>query len=146
MIGNRFKLKMDKIFEILTDINEEGEDVRELWDEIFRYSNENKDSAHNLIIGVPQKGDTVLWQELINKEGKTMGFAEHTVCYQPATTTHMSRTVITAIAIIDIKNDKFGGNAQVESGGVGYESVIIRLRANFWRRMSFQVIVIGKYL
>ena len=130
---------------ILAEIKQEVEDVPELWDEIFPYSND-KVSAHNLIIEVPQNGDTVLWQELINKESETMDFAELTVYYPPANSTHMSWAVITDILIIYIKIDDFGGNAMVESGGVGFESVMIRLRANFWRRMSFQVIVIGKYL
>lgn len=136
---------MEKIYEILTDFNDE-EDVRDLWEEIFHLSDGNKYSAHNLIMGFPQKGDTILWQQMISKVPNTMGWATDTICYPPEQTNHLPDAVITGIAVIDVKNDKKGGTAEIKSGGVGAQSVKIRLNASFWRGISFQVIIIGKYL
>ena len=136
---------MEKIFEILTDFKDE-EDVRDLWDEIFRYTNDNKYSAHNLIVGFPKNGDTILWQQLVSKQSNTMGWHKHTITYPPENCTNPGKAIITGIAVIDVKNDGNGGTPEIKSGGVGSEFASIRLTAEFWRGISFQVIIIGRYL
>ena len=98
------------------------------------------------ILGVPQKGDILLWQEMVNKHDTVLGFTAHTLYYPPENSTHNKRAVINCLAIMDIKGDEMGGVADIVSGGVGAESVTIQMTSRYSRRMKFQVFIIGKYI
>ena len=117
--------------------------VPQLWNIICSHSTDLR--AHNLVLGIPGSGDTILYQHIISRNFQPFVRRSEIISYPPNGNKLLKRAIITGIAVIDTKRNGQGGEAVIEGGGVGAAFVDIKLISEVFKGFSFMVLIVGKY-
>ena len=97
------------------------------------------DGRHNLSLGTSTSKDVILYTENKHKDNKFMDTVSHTFSYKCK-----KGEEITAVLAEDQCKDDTGGNAELESGGVGHPHVAIKVTSRRNQGLHFKFTVYGK--
>jgi hypothetical protein len=117
-------------------------DIKDQWN-FFQSLGGNK--SHNLILGVPNLGDTTLFYQMRSVKDRPFIRRSEIITYPPKYSTDLKKATITGIAIIDSRKDGTGGEGKIINGGIGANFVEIELTSEWYRGYEFTVYIIGKY-